>query len=151
AEARVFLDGGATPIWTREVEIDPQGKNIQHVFSLDLKTLALSNQDHQLRAEFVVTDNRAQRSDALGPTVISVDVSADPDGPKAAIRAPLPGTSLYGGSRIDVAWKVLDETAVSSVILRANGQIIGQVSPGIRATEGQVSYVVPDVESASEV
>ena len=131
-------------VGTDERDPDVAGRNIQEQFSLDLSKVNLSNAAHALRAEFVAVDGNQALSEVFS---IDVAIRADGQGPTVSIAEPTPGTSLYGGSEVRIAWRALDDNPIVDLELRANGILLEKSNPGIRSPSGTKQYLVPSTET----
>ncbi len=116
----LYLDSGATPIASIVRDGDDFAPTPELVdrLSVDLAGLSLSNSDHDLRLEVVVTDDQGQDST---PSILDLNIIGDVEGPRAAITSPIQGTTLYSGTSVGFQLRAVDEVSVQSLqVYRVN-------------------------------
>lgn len=117
-------------------------------FDFALKDFNLQNISQSLTVRVSVTDNRGLVSSITETTLFVV---ADITGPKGAITSPSLSTILYVAKDYNFEYRVVDESAITSARLTANGQIIVDrtfIGDTLQTViTGSQSYTVADASS----
>ncbi|HMI93033.1 MAG TPA: Ig-like domain-containing protein, partial [Polyangiales bacterium] len=152
-EVDYFVDGATNSVRHEDREIVPQAPNVQERFTLDLRTLGLSNAAHVVRAQLVAIDGKGKRSDQIPAGAASLDINVVPDHnqPLAAIYAPIPGVDLYRNENVTFSWRAVDDSRLTRFeVLKGTAEVF---STALTEThhEGTFVYRAPDSGNTLEL
>ncbi|MBN2671877.1 MAG: hypothetical protein JXX29_09390, partial [Deltaproteobacteria bacterium] len=137
-----YLDDEVVARHSENRILEIQGALIQEKFELNLKDLALANENHDLRVIAEVSDNVGQSvsSEVLFP------IQSDTTQPILTINSPSIGETLYRGEAKTLAWRATDESELSLVRISMNDSQIYSTdlsADALRVASGSVSFNVP--------